>query len=165
LAKINELFLEAPMTETYTNWQRKLLAENPKLLDLYPDFRRRVLWVLRDLQGKGWEPVVASAWRSEEEQLNLFRMKRSKLKYGFHNVTSKQGRPESLAADIVDRRWYWNMPILKIMKYRKDIMSSCKAHGLLSGGAWLSFGVYGDFAHVEAVGVSVGEAKIGKRPG
>ena len=137
-----------------------------KLDELNPWFRHKIEHgVLPDLRGKGWEPVIAEAWRDPEIQLLKFRQKRSKVMWGFHCATAQDGKADALACDIVDHRWFWRMPLVKRLLFRKHLMSSCKAHGLTSGAQWVkSFPPYGDWAHVEAAGITIAEAKAGERP-
>ena len=137
---------------------------DPKLAQLNPKFAIKVAAVLADLRGKGWDATIAEAWRSPASQLRKFRRGFSKVRWGFHCATTQGGKPDALAADIVDQRWYWRMPVLKLRLYRKHIMSSAKAHGLTSGATWRGFGLWGDFAHLQWKGISIEEAKAGKRP-
>ncbi len=140
--------------------ERTLRINLDKLKQLNPAFREKVKGVLLDLAGKGWQVVIATGWRSPAEQMDKYRHGYSKVTFSFHNCTTDAGQPDSLAADIVDARYYWNMPLLRRLLYVKHIISSCKAHGLQSGALWK----FVDWAHVETKAVTLDEAKHGKRP-
>ena len=129
------------------------LTQEEKLAELDPELRRKVEHgVLPDLRAHGWEPTIAEAWRSLKVQAQKVRLGYSTTMHSKHCAT-KDGKPAARAADIVDQRWYWGMPERALRAYRRDIMSTCKAHGLTSGGAWRRlYGVYGDWAHVELPG-------------
>lgn len=142
--------------------------------------RDKVAAVIKDLEGHGLEPLIAaSVFRKPEEQLKLYNAGRSQVKWGFHCAMTKDGKPGSLAADIVDAKLGWNAP----GKFWLMLGSSAMAHGLGWGGLWglpdtlrkgilkiiedkdwnrpVKFGW--DVAHIETTAVTVAQAKAGKR--
>ena len=121
-----------------------------KLDQLHPVLRRKVRAILNDLLGHGYKAIVASAWRSSEDQLALYRAGRSKVTFSFHNATYPQGSgkweaPCALAADICDARLGWNASA----EFKRLLKRSAVAHELVSGADWKSFGPDGDWAHVQ----------------
>ena len=140
---------------------RILRVNLEKLRQLNPKFQPKVKAVLLDLAGKGWQPIIADAWRSPAEQMLNYRRGYSKVTFSFHNCCDPlTGNADALAADIVDARWYWNMPLVKRLLFIKHIVSSCRAHELQSGALWKMR----DWAHCETKAVTLAEAKAGKRP-
>ena len=103
-----------------------------KISELHPSFAVKVRAILRDLEGKGWSPVIVCGWRSEEEQLRLYKQKRTKIKYGFHNITGKNGKPESFAVDIIDANLGYKAP----NAFWLMLASSALAHGCETGVLW-----------------------------
>jgi hypothetical protein len=73
-----------------------------RVAELYPTFGKRIKAVINDLEKQGLRPRIQDAWRSPEKQLEAFNSGHSKLKYGFHNVTGKDGTKEALAVDLLD---------------------------------------------------------------
>jgi hypothetical protein len=156
---------------------------NYKRLQLiHRNLRPKVAAVLSDLEGHNTQPVIdAKVWRKPSEQLALYRQGFSRVKYSYHNCTSRKGTPESMAADIVEARFLWDSPSWFWLK----LAASAKAHGLESGIYWglttfqrdqissaiiaqewttspLSIGW--DPAHVQVKGISLLRAKLGARP-
>lgn len=103
-----------------------------KLNELWPPFGRRVAAVLETLERLGWQPIIATGWRSPAQQLKEYREGDSKLKWGLHCATGKNGKPESLAADIVDARYLWGGPTA----FWLDLYRVARAQGLVSGAEW-----------------------------
>lgn len=163
-----------------TTAERNLVNET-RLKKISPSIRAKVAAVLTDLEGHGFQPLIdAQVWRSPAEQAALKKKGYSKVSYSFHNCTTKDGRPDSLAADITDARYGWDSP----KKFWLMLAASAEAHGLNSGIYWglpqskrneirkaikernfnqnLSLGW--DVAHVEPKGISILAARLGKRP-
>lgn len=151
-----------------------------RLLLIDASIRAKVAAVIKDLEGHGLKPLIATGvWRNPAEQMNLYKQGRSKVKWGFHCACTKDGKPGSLAADIVDAELSWNAS----SKFWLMLGSSAMAHGLEWGGLWglptsLQIGLiqtiknkqwthpvkFGwDVAHIETKAVTIGEAKAGKR--
>ena len=152
---------------------------NLRLLECWPAFARKVKAVLADLEGHGLRPRIQCAWRSPAAQLAAFKAGNSKLKFGFHNVTSKAGKPEALAVDILDD----DHPLDPPTRFLLMLASSARAHGLQSGILWglstarrkkieevlasknwdARVAVGWDPCHVEVTGLTVTRAKAGGR--
>ena len=157
-------------------------ANNLKKMAL--PMRSKVRGVITDLEGHGYKPIIDNAvWRSKAEQLALYRKGYSKVTYSYHNVSTKAGGPDSLAADIIDQRYGWFRVTPR--RYWMTQARSAWVHNLYSGShfgltkaqrrafdAALSspnFTAYSgplgwDPAHIEPRGLSIAQAKAGKRP-
>jgi hypothetical protein len=106
---------------------------NAQRLGLMDDaMRPKVAAVLADMEGHGYQPFIDGAvYRTPAEQAAKVRQGVSKVYYSFHNVTSQDGKPDSLAADIADTRWGWSNKCPR--RYWLMLASSCENHGLNSG--------------------------------
>lgn len=105
------------------------LINRRQLTECHPAFQVKVWAILSDLSSHGWLPYVADAWRSPAEQERKYRERTSKVLYSFHNATSHDGNPESLAVDVVDAQWGWRSP----KKFWLMLAASAEAHGCASG--------------------------------
>lgn len=114
---------------------------DPKLAELDPQFRPKAAAVLADLKGKGWNVFIAEGRRTITQQAQ-------KVAAGFSH-TMKSKHIDGLAADIVPHPYGWNIPLAKKIRYIAHMRSTCKAHGLVSGSLWKSFGKWGDWAHTQ----------------
>ena len=153
---------------------------NLRLLQCWPSFARKVKAVLADLEGHGLRPRIQCAWRSPAAQLKAYQAGNSKLKFGFHNVTSRAGKPEALAVDILDN----DHPLEPPTRFLLMLAASSQAHELQSGIRWglstagrkridqalaekrwdAKVAVGWDPCHVEVTGLTVTRAKAGARP-
>ncbi len=151
-----------------------------RLEELFPAFRKRIKLVIADLENVQLRPRIQDAYRSPADQLAAFESGHSKLKFGFHNVTGADGTPESLAVDLLDD----NNPLKPPTSYLLQLASAARNRGLETGILWglpanLQQGVNaaieaGDFqatvkvgwdpTHVQPVGITVAQAKLGQRP-
>jgi hypothetical protein len=151
-----------------------------KLSECYPKFAQSVTNILTELESQGLRPRIQEAWRSPADQLAAYNSGHSKLKYGFHNVTDKNGKPESLAVDILDD----DAPLNPSNRFLLMLAAFARKYGLQTGILWgltsaLSNGVdqainTGNFdanvkigwdpCHVEAIGITPTQAKAGARP-
>jgi hypothetical protein len=146
-----------------------------------PYMRPKVKAVLSDLEAHGYRPLIDSGvYRTPAEQREKVRKGYSKTLYSFHNATTLDGKPDSLAADITDARWGWDSGAAYWLKLAK----SAEAHDLetgirwglkaeqrakidrvLAARDWQYRGSLGwDTAHVQPKGLSVSQAKRGIRP-
>jgi hypothetical protein len=136
--------------------------------------------VITELEGKGLRPRIQDAWRSPGDQLKAFNNGNSKLKFGFHNVTSGTGSPESLAVDMLDD----DSPLASGKPYLLQLAAAAEKAGLMTGVRWgvpkalvgaidaaiaakdwdANVKIGWDPTHVEPTGITVAEAKSGKRP-
>lgn len=151
-----------------------------RLKQLYPAFAARLRRVIETLEAAGLRPRIQDAWRSQEDQLKAFNAGNSKLKYGFHNVTGKDGTPEALAVDLLDD----DNPLNSRKSYLLQLAAAARAAGVATGVRWgvpqhllggleqaienadwdANVKIGWDPTHVEPVGIKVSEARAGKRP-
>jgi hypothetical protein len=151
-----------------------------KLNQLFPTFAARLKKVIADLESQGIRPRIQDAHRSLEDQLKAFEAGNAKVKFGFHNVTGSDGTPESLAVDMLDD----DHPLAPSVKYLLQLAAAAQKQKLETGILWglpsaLQEGVKtaiaaGDFeakvkvgwdpTHVQPTGITIQEAKNGKRP-
>ena len=151
-----------------------------KLQELYPSLRTRVEAVLKEMEKAGYRPRLQTAWRSEADQLEAYRRGTTRVKFGFHNVTGANDAKEALAADI------WDDDRLEQVKvdFMLHLAAAAEAQGLLTGIRWdladedqklidlavkhqvwdAKLRVGWDPLHVEPVGITIQEAKDGRRP-
>src|SRR6185295_3239836 len=73
-----------------------------RLGECFPAFAQRVQAVIHDLEAENFRPRIQEAHRSIEDQLLAFKNGNSQVKFGFHNVTGSDGKPEALAVDLLD---------------------------------------------------------------
>ena len=144
-----------------------------KLAELFPTFRVRIAAVIASLEGQGIRPRIQEAWRSEQAQLEAFQSGHSKLMFGFHNVTGANATHEALAVDLLDddnprnpvaaeaqlqqltTGIRWGLP--------KAMASAIDA--ALAARNWVAPVKVGwDPTHIQPLGLTVSEAKAGKRP-
>lgn len=158
----------------------RLQHNQRKLQELYPTFRTRIEAVLKEMQGSGYRPRIQEAWRSQADQLDAYRRGASKVQFGFHNVTGVTGMNESLAADILDD----DRPTTVKVHFMLHLAAAAEAQGLTTGIRWdlkdedsvlidialqnknwdAKVRVGWDPLHVEPVGITIQEAKAGRRP-
>ncbi len=151
-----------------------------RLAELYPTFRARLKRVIASLESSGMRPRIQDAWRSPAEQKKVFDSGHSKVKFGFHNVTAKNGRPEALAVDLLDD----DSPLSPSRSYLLQLAAASEKAGLTTGIRWgvpsklakaidhaiadkdwsANVKVGWDPTHVEPTDVTIAEAKAGKRP-
>jgi len=151
-----------------------------RLKELFPAFSTRIAKVIADMEALGERPRIQDAYRSPEDQLKAFNSGHSKLKFGFHNVTGSNGEKESLAVDMLDD----NNPLNPKPKYLLKLAFASEKNGLETGIRWdvpsnlvkaidaaianKNFDdpvkVGWDPTHIQPTGISVSEAKAGKRP-
>lgn len=151
-----------------------------RMTTLYPTFVARLSAVIKELETGGLRPRIQDAWRSPADQLEAYNAGHSKLKYGFHNVTGPAGEKESLAVDLLDD----DAPLNPGTPYVLRLTAAAEKHGLTTGARWglpiklqqaidtaildknwdAPVKVGWDPLHVEPTGITVAEAKAGKRP-
>jgi len=151
-----------------------------RLTELYPSFRVKIKAIIKDLESQGLRPRIQDAYRSPEDQLAAFNTGRSKLKYGFHNVTGADGAKESLAVDMLDD----DHPAQEGSEYLLRLAAAAEKQGLVTGIRWglpkklreaidtaiadkkwnAQVKIGWDPAHIEPTGITPTQAKTGKRP-
>lgn len=134
---------------------RLQLRSEKELASLSPAFQESVQVLLRNLEGKGWIPVVYYGERTQEEQADKVKAGYSKTMNSFHvaDTVLHKGRNglywqvRGEAADIVDARYLWEGPAASLdYAFWTDLGAFAKAIGLQWGGDWTKFR---DVAHVE----------------
>ena len=103
-----------------------------RLAECEPSFGQLVSGVLRGLEARGLRPRIQEAWRPPGNQLAAFKAGRSKLKFGFHNLTASDGRPAALAVDILDD----DAPLGPGARYLLMLAAEARARGLETGILW-----------------------------
>jgi len=151
-----------------------------RLLELFPTFRARIARVIADLEAIGIRPRIQDGYRSPADQLKAFNTGHSKLKFGFHNVTGPNGEKESLAVDMLDDDHPLNMHSSYLLK----LAAASEKNGLNTGIRWglpphlrlaidtaiaakdwnAPVKIGWDPTHIQPNGITVSEAKKGKRP-
>jgi hypothetical protein len=151
-----------------------------RLSELFPTYRVRVQRVITELESKNIRPRIQDGWRSPADQLKAFNTGHSKLKFGFHNVTSATGAPESLAVVMHDD----DSPAAEGRPYLLQRAAAAQNAGLITGIRWgvppalvgaidaaikakdwnANVKVGWDPTHIQPTDVTVAEAKAGKRP-
>ncbi len=162
-----------------TEEQRK--ERNAKrLTECNPIFRRKVAAILADLEGHGFRPRIQEAWRSPTRQKQLLADGFTKVRWGMHNAVTEDGKPDSMAVDILDD----DRPNHESTKFLLMLAASAKAHGCITGIDWglpqedrdtirsaiashdfeVNIEVGWDPCHVQIGGITVQEARNGARP-
>jgi hypothetical protein len=150
-----------------------------RLTECFPTFAKRVEAVIKDMEAQGFRPRIQDAHRTIADQLIAFKKGFAKTKFGFHNITGAGGKSESLAVDLLDD----DKPLNPTRKYMILLAGAAQAHGLHSGIFFLpsplrkaiskaiaeknfspAIKIGFDPTHIQATGVSIAEAKAGKRP-
>jgi len=110
-------------------------TQDKKLASMNPHFRHKVIVLLQKLKSRGFQPTVVYGWRSVALQQKLLRQGVTKVRFSFHNAQTPDGRPNSFAADIVDRRYAWSEK-KETHEYWKAQGEEAKRIGLFWGGDW-----------------------------
>jgi hypothetical protein len=171
----------ASAKEVHGEYQRKR-DNSARILKLNPYMRPKVAAIVSDLEAHGYKPSVDPAvWRTPAQQAAKLKKGYSAVSYSYHNATTPEGKPDSLAADIVDIRWQWDPPG---NTYWLKLASSAESHNLTTGIYWKLSDtnrkriraaiaskdwdakiVRGqDAAHVEPKGITLAQARKGIRP-
>jgi len=160
----------------------RLERNTQRLAECFPAFAKRMANVIKDMEMLGFRPRIQDAHRTIADQKKAFDGGFSKVLFGFHNVTGANGKPESLAVDILDDDHPGNtVP----RKYLITLASVAQKHGLHSG---IFFSLKTDAerkalqvaidtlnfdpkikmgfdpTHLESTGLTIAGAKGGKRP-
>ncbi|MDQ1443790.1 MAG: peptidoglycan LD-endopeptidase CwlK [Acidimicrobiaceae bacterium] len=158
----------------------RLERNTERLTECFSPFAGVLRTVLDEMESQGFRPRIQHAWRSEAEQLDLFKAGKTHVKFGFHNTVNAGGGKESLACDVLDD----DQPLNSRTNYLLALSIAARAHGLETGIVWdlkaadaapveaalaahnlgapvrLGF----DPTHVEVKGVSIAAARNGTRP-
>jgi hypothetical protein len=151
-----------------------------RLSELYPTFATRVAAIIGELEDQGLRPRIQDAWRDPEQQRKAYESGHSKLKFGFHNVTGVDEKPESLAVDLLDD----DHPAHEGSVYLLRLAASAEAQRCTTGIRWglppalrqavdtaiassdwdAPVKLGWDPAHVQPSDVTLAQVKQGKRP-
>ena len=101
------------------------------------DFQPKIRAIINELQAAGWQAVVHESRRNKAQQEKKCRDGHSKTMCSKHMCDR--------AADIIDRRYAWN--IAKSHDFWKALGNAARKQGIVWGGDWKSFQ---DVAHVES---------------
>lgn len=158
----------------------RLARNTQRLTEMFGPMAPVVRRVLNRMEKQKFRPRIQSAWRSEADQLLAFQRGTSEVKFGFHNVTGAGGVKQSLACDVLDD----DHPLGPPTRYLLALAIAARAEGLETGIAWnlkpaLAAGVEAAIAardldrpvkigfdptHIQPVGITIAQAKSGKRP-
>lgn len=111
---------------------RRQIRNGERLDECHPAFRAALRRVLRLVEADGYRPRIQDAYRDPAVQLAAFEAGRSQLRYGLHNVTSAAGRPEALAADVLDD----DAPLAPARRYLLRLAIAADQCGLETGIGW-----------------------------
>jgi hypothetical protein len=159
----------------------RIARNEQRLTECFPTFATRVASVIKEMEDLGFRPRIQDAHRTIEAQLEAFNNGFSDVKFGFHTVTGKNGKPESLAVDLLDD----DHPLTPTRKYVITLANIAQKHKLHSGIFFrlktaaerqalqaaidsLNFDqkirIGFDPTHLEPTGLTIAEAKEGDRP-
>lgn len=132
-------------------WELETDVSILKLSMLDPFLKKEIQNILSSLTSKGWKPKIFYGFRSRKEQLEIVKRGHSKTKYSNHNVVignEKNPIPNSLAVDIIDKRYAWVFKQDKAADFFKALGAEAgysykdgkwiqtKDTGLMWGGSW-----------------------------
>jgi hypothetical protein len=123
---------------------------DPKLAELNVNMCDKVYKVLAYLQARGWEPKIAEALRTKEQQ-------QAKVDAGY-SKTMHSKHLEGLAADIIDQRYGWSESCPK--KFWIHLGMAAQKYGLRWGG---TFGLLGTAKTMLKVLFAKGDSKTALR--
>lgn len=164
-------------------------ARNVEMLrQCWPPFAAKVGQAIHVLEGEGHRPRIneGGAWRDPVAQATAYHSGNSDLLWGLHNATGVDGAKESLAVDLIDD----DSPAVPRPRFVRRVNEIVGAFGLMTGilwsnrkgtkltdaekaaiaaacksGDWSKVERIGyDPLHIQPAGLSVADAKAGKRP-
>jgi hypothetical protein len=159
----------------------RVARNKQRLTECFPAFAKRVAKTIKEMEDLGFRPRIQDAHRSIEDQKKAVEGGFSHVLFGFHNVTGASGKPESLAVDLIDDDHPLNSP----RKYVITLAQLAQKNGLHSGIFFrlktagerkalqaaidnldfnLKIRIGFDPTHLEPTGLTIAEAKAGKRP-
>ena len=94
-----------------------------KYNSLQPEFQQKLYYVMKDLEAKGWKPLIRNGMRSQEQA-----DKNAAAGTGVRNSAHLQG----IAADVVDASGPNNLNATN-PKFWRDLRESATKHGIRSG--------------------------------
>lgn len=159
----------------------RIARNKARLAECHPVFAAKVERVIADMLKRGYRCRIQDGYRSPAAQLEAARTGHSKLRWGFHCATSPTGRPEAMAVDLLDD----DAPLAPSTPYLLTLAHVAQTAGnlrtgilwglpnslmlataaaVLSGNFKAPVRVGWDPTHLEWFGISVADAKAGKRP-
>lgn len=162
------------------NERDRLERNTTRLQECFPVFAVQLRRALDRMETQGFRPRIQDAWRSIEDQLIAFQTGKSGLTFGLHNVTGPNGSQEALACDVLDD----DQPENSRRRYLLALALAARAEGLETGILWdlsredaarveaalaagdidASVPIGFDPTHVQVTGITVDQARAGKRP-
>ena len=120
-------------------------SQEKKLASLDPVLAEKVATILVNLSQRGFQPTIFYGWRDTKTQERLLAAGSSTVSFSFHNAT-QDGQPNSYAADIIDKRYWWeNGTEAERNAFWKALGEEAKKLDLIWGGDWR----FKDWAHVQ----------------
>jgi peptidase C39-like protein len=158
----------------------RIQRNQSRMQELYPYFREHVQVLLKEMEAEGLRPRCQDAWRSPDDQLKAYKAGTTQVQYGFHNVTGPNGNKEALAVDVLDD----NNIFATKTDYMLRLAAAAERNGLVTGIRWGLSEAYSkaiddaiaskswsapvhvgwDPLHVEVTGLTISDARMGKRP-
>lgn len=158
----------------------RLARNTQRLSEMHAPTAARMRTVLDRMEAQGFRPRIQDAWRSPADQLLAYQRGHSGVRFGFHNVTGSRGVKESLACDVLDDDHHDAPPT----RYLLALTVAARAERLDTGILWnlapsLKAGVEAAIAsrdidrrvkvgfdptHVQPVGITIAQARAGRRP-
>lgn len=157
----------------------RLLRNRTRLMECHPVVRTQLAQVLTAMLALGYRCRIQCAWRSPEDEETAYREGHSAVAWGFHNASTPDGKPDALAADVLDD----DAPLAPSRAYLLALTRVAHAHGLNTGILWglpdntrvainAALATGGDWTgplgwdptHLECVGISIAAARSGRRP-
>ncbi len=152
-----------------------------KLALIHAPARPKFAATVRDLEAQGQRPLIVNSYRSPASQAAIKARGNSRVSWSYHNAQTPQGKPDALAADFVDSRYFWQRGhddfwlMLASAAEGHDLSSGVywglppnyrkRIRGLISRREWHTpYRVGWDPGHIEVKGVTLAEARRGKRP-
>jgi lysozyme len=136
----SQSYVEPAITPGLMNYT----SPNADYSNMNPYIEKYAPEIMKGLRAKGWQPTIAEANRTQQEQAG-------KVAQGY-SKTMNSKHLSGNAIDIIDKRYGWDEKHLdKIKAFRNDLMSEVQKYPeLSSGGNWKGFGELGDWAHVQS---------------
>jgi len=82
--------------------EARITRNATRLRECNPVFAVRASKIIGRMESLGFRPRIQEAYRSQSDQLAAVRRGSSRVKEGFHNLTSPEGKPDSCAVDVLD---------------------------------------------------------------
>lgn len=162
------------------NDQTRRRRNHDRLQQLNPHFAARVAAVIDELESEGWRPRIQDAWRSPQDQRAAWEAGHTRHRFGFHNLTGPDGRPDALAADLLDD----DAPLNPGRPYLLRLAAAAQGQGLETGIRWglpralaaaidlaiacrewnAAVKLGWDPLHLQPGGLTVAQARAGARP-